>query len=184
MKKVLAILLLATLAISICACKSNGIKLNEDGYLDTIIIEDNNNSYEESDNNIELTTSNIEDYLQIELSDENFDFNPIVGRSGLYALADLIVDIYPTSSGSFENVNISLELSAPDGWRFCDGNYKWTEVYDYPKTKDIQITLRVNGEASCSYQIVSEKLFANSRSTMPSDYSYQITSVSGTLVKN
>lgn len=179
MKKMLAILLLATLAISICACGSNGIKLNEDGYLDTIIIEDNNNSYEESDNNIELTTSNIEDYLQIELSDANWDWHQDFYRN-YYSCSDLIVRTYPITSGTFENVNITLELTAPDTWLFCDTEYKAHNIDTYPQSKEINIVLNKNGETTYSYVIVN----SNASKVVPSTYSYQITSVSGTLVKD
>lgn len=187
MKKILAILLLATLAISICACGSNGIKLNEDGYPDAIIIE-NNNSYEESDNNIELTTSNISDFLQIEMSDGNLDSRyhsdgmGSLGNSYSYMVSDLYIDIYPISTGSFENVIITLELTAPNKWIFLDDD-EYDNNKEYSSTREVDIILRVNGESTNSYQIASDE-FDSRTQYISSDYSYQIISVSGTLVKD
>lgn len=138
MRKLLSILLLATISISICACGATSIKLPENGDINSLILEDNN--YDDYVNNndsniITLTTNNIEDYLHIELNDSFIDYSSYPGNYGCYSIADLILNIYPISSGTFENVQISFELIAPNEWGFLDGDFRVNA--DYSQTQNI-----------------------------------------------
>jgi len=180
MKKLLVLVLLIIMALGLCACgkkEISGVKQFTYDYEDTPIVE--------SDNSIELTTSNLEDYLQIELSDANFDTHSQYGLMH-YLSGDIVIDVYPVSSGSFENVTISLELSAPNKWFFLDKGSNYDETKTYPNEIEAEIKLHANGEGTYSYQIATENYgaYVYNRIEIPSDYSYQITSVSGTLVKD
>ncbi len=187
MKKLLAILLLATLAISICACGAASVELPENGDINSLISGNNNyDDYVNNDSNtITLTTDNIEDYVKIELSDANFDTHSSHGLMQ-YLSGDIVTNVYPVSSGSFENVVIALELSAPNKWFFLDKGSNYDETQNYPNTSEVEIFLRANGEGTYSCQIATDRYgdYVYNRIEIPSGYSYQIVSVSGTLIKN
>lgn len=188
MRKLFSILLLATISISICACGATSIKLPENGDINSLISEDNNydNSVNNNDSNIiTLTTNNIEDYVKIELSDANFDTHSSHGLMQ-YLSGDIVINVYPISSGSFENVIITLELSAPNKWFFLDKNSNYDETQNYPNTSEVEFVLHANGEGTYSCQIATDRYgdYVYKRIEIPSGYSYQIVSVSGTLIKN
>lgn len=91
MKKWIALLLAAVMCLSLAACggKDNGDTTNE----------------------VELTTENILDYLNIEITYEKTDEKNILGQPEMVET----ITIYPVQGGSFKNVKL-LITGFPKEW--------------------------------------------------------------------
>jgi hypothetical protein len=91
MKKWIALLLAAVLCLCLCACggKDNGDTTNE----------------------VELTTENILDYLNIEITYEKTGEKNVIGQPEMVET----ITIYPVQGGSFKNVKL-LITGFPKEW--------------------------------------------------------------------
>ena len=91
MKKLLALMLAAALALSLVACGGGG-----DG----------------GSKEVELTADNIEDYLSLSFETSNLRALNILGTD-FGSLQDITISAYAVQGGSFNNVQITFEITLP-----------------------------------------------------------------------
>ena len=135
MKKIFAMLLALIMCLSLCACGDSGEKAEEK-------------------NEVELTVSNIKEYLKISSKVNECNFNKgSYGYVGAKGDAEIVIETINSSGAKFKNVTIKCEVWVGGGlncgWEFEKDNNRCDEQnrqeYNY---KVITIDLPSNGEAS------------------------------------
>ena len=177
MKKALSLILALVMCLSLCACGGGGESSKS--------------------NEVELTTTNIKNYLKISPKVEEVSFNEGgLGYIGAKGNADILIETINNSGAKFKDVSITFEVWVAGGlrcgWEFTRENNRCNEdhrqAYNY---KEITINLSYNGEASSEEELkwVSYKNEDWAEGKMPvydelsdSDIEIKIVKVSGTVI--
>ena len=162
MKKLLALMLAAALALSLVACGGGG-----DG----------------GSKEVELTADNIEDYLSLSFETSNLRALNILGTD-FGSLQDITISAYAVQGGSFNNVQITFEIPLPT----LGDSYALFKVaasddaYDQNNETILAFTVRLpaNGEFSEVHTVGSDLSY----NLDDYDIEYIITEISGTFNPN
>ena len=162
MKKLLALMLAAALALSLVACGGGG-----DG----------------GSKEVELTADNIEDYLSLSFETSNLRALNILGTD-FGSLQDITISAYAVQGGSFNNVQITFEIPLPT----LGDSYALFKVaasddaYDQNNETILAFTvsLPANGEFSEVHTVGSDLSY----NLDDYDIEYTITEISGTFNPN
>lgn len=166
MKKLLALMLAAALALSLVACGGGG--------------GDGGSKENEGGKEVELAADNIEDYLSLSLETSNLRAHNILGTN-FGSLQDITISAYAVQGGSFNNVQITFEIPLPtlgDSYAL----FKVAEsddAYDEDNETTLAFTVRLpaNGEFSEVHTVGSSLSY----NLDDYDVEYTITEISGTF---
>ncbi|NBI68332.1 hypothetical protein D1646_16300 [Pseudoflavonifractor sp. 60] len=162
MKKLLAFILAAALALSLVACGGGG-----DG----------------GRKEVELTADNIEDYLSLSLETSNLRAHNILGTN-FGSLQDITISAYAVQGGSFNNVQITFEIPLPtlgssvELFTVAESD----DAYDENNETTLTLTVRLpaNGEFSEVHTVGSSLSY----NLDDYDIEYMIKEISGTFAPN
>ena len=166
MKKLLALMLAAALALSLVACGGGG--------------GDGGSKENEGGKEVELAADIIEDYLSLSLETSNLRAHNILGTN-FGSLQDITISAYAVQGGSFNNVQITFEIPLPtlgDSYAL----FKVAEsddAYDEDNETTLAFTVRLpaNGEFSEVHTVGSSLSY----NLDDYDVEYTITEISGTF---
>lgn len=156
MKKLLALILAASLAFSLAACGGG------DG----------------GSKEVELTADNIGDYLSLSLETSNLRAQNILGVN-FGSLQDITLSGYAVQGGSFNNVQITFEIQLPE---FAFEVAQSDDAYDENNEETLTFTVRLpaNGEFSEVHTVSSSVSY----DLGDYDIEYTIKEISGTFAHN
>lgn len=156
MKKLLALILAASLAFSLAACDGG------DG----------------GSKEVELTADNIGDYLSLSLETSNLRAQNILGVN-FGSLQDITLSGYAVQGGSFNNVQITFEIQLPE---FAFEVAQSDDAYDENNEETLTFTVRLpaNGEFSEVHTVSSSVSY----DLGDYDIEYTIKEISGTFAHN
>ena len=157
MKKLLALILAASMAFSLAACGGGG---------------------DEGSKEVELTADNIGDYLSLSLETSNLRAQNILGVN-LGSLQDITLSGYAVQGGSFNNVQITFEIQLPE---FAFEVAQSDDAYDENNEETLTFTVRLpaNGEFSEVHTVGSSVSY----DLGDYDIEYTIKEISGTFAHN
>lgn len=158
MKKCLAIILTLVLTLSLVACGGEPTETTPTAPPE-----------------VQLTAHNIKDYLAFE-----FDYSEVESKTKYdftFGYTDITMKSYAVSSGSFNNVEITVKIYLPFGW-YVSSNDK---AYDENNTDELVYSFRLpaSGEYTTTHDLIASTVWSKPNSNT---VSYVITSVSGTFV--
>jgi len=133
-----------------------------------------------------LDKTNIDQYLEIKGSFIDGYILPILSPICYSSYATIDLETYPTSPGSFKNVQITLEIKSTDPAfteTAAEGDY-WhlTEEKDQEKII-ITVKLATDGRFENKYEIECTGGYTCSQ-ILDSGFQYEILSISGTFIEN
>ena len=136
---------------------------------------------------VELTADNLSEYLEFTPRFENVTVNEYNGTSyqNRFYYADFIFEYYAIRGGSFNGVEIKIEITFPDRW-FVDNT--WDENGCLAEKIVTTIKLPATGSyKSDVYELLAQQDLHPNFQPAPEDIkveSYKILSVKGTFAKN
>ena len=152
MKKWIALLLVVVMCLSLAACGK-------------------------SEKEIQLTVDNFEDYFNISCSYGELETHKAIGIN--FAYVDTVIDVYQVSTGSLNNVKITLKVTTPNGWSLSSEDTAYSSSKNDGEEFSITINMPASGEYSETHRIgkavETRKPTANCR--------IEIVSVSGTFTE-
>ena len=152
MKKTLLFVLSLAMLLSLCAC-GGGSK------------------------EIPLTVDNIDDYLAFEFDYSKVERERKIGMS--FGYTDITMKSYAVSAGSFNDVEITVEIPLTNGWSVTSSDEAYDENND--ETLICSFRLPASGEYTDTHSLIASVVFSDPDSN---NVKYNITSVSGTFVPN
>lgn len=158
MKKCLAIILTLVLALSLVACGGEPKETTPTAPPE-----------------VQLTVDNINDYLAFE-----FDYSKVERETKLgisFGYTDITMKSYAVSAGSFNNVEITVEIPLTNGWSVSSSD----EAYDKNNDEVLVCSFRLpaSGEYTNTHDLIASMVYSDPDSN---NVRYTITSVSGTFV--
>lgn len=148
MKKLIALLLAAALALSLAAC--GGSK------------------------EVELTTDNIEEYLDFDFDYSKVDRQQKIGIT--FGYTDITCSTYAVQAGDFNNAEVTVEVSLNNGWEVSSSDTACDE--NNPETLVMTFRIPADGEYTETHDLIASLVFQDPDAQ---NISYNITSVSGTF---
>lgn len=149
MKKIVALLLTFVLCFALCAC--GGPK------------------------EVVLTRENIEEYLAFDFNYGDVERQKKIGLT--FGYTDLNVKAYAISSGSFENVKITLSIPLNNGWSVSSSDSAYDKNND--ETLTLSFNLPATGEYTSTHDLIASVAFSDPKNQ---NIRYSITEVSGTFI--
>lgn len=131
-------------------------------------------TYDAIPKEIQLTVDNFRDYFNVSCSYGKLDTHKAIGIS--FAYVESVIDVYQMSSGSLNNVKITLKVKNPSGWTLSSEDSAYSSIN---KGKEYTITIKMpaSGEYSETHRI--GKAVETRKPT--SNCIIEIVSVSGTF---
>lgn len=121
-----------------------------------------------------LSTSNIGEYLNIIGTYGEKDYNP---EPYLFRdTCEFTIKMYPTATGGFNNVSITLKVDLMDDWNVSSSDLAFSDNDGYLTTT---IKLPAYGEIEETHSLISDDIYSNYD---PKNVKIQVVSVSGTFV--
>lgn len=151
MKKIFALFLAVIMTLSLTACGG-----------------------ETKNKEIQLTTDNISNYLAFE-----FDYSKVERENTLgisFGYTDITMKSFAVSAGSFDNVEITVEIPLTNGWSVSSSD----KAYDENNSEMVICSFRLpaSGEYTDTHDLIAAMVYKDPDS---SNIKYTITSVSGTF---
>lgn len=122
---------------------------------------------------IQLTTSNIHNYLEIDLGYLNHEQSTLMGLR--HDEADITLSTYAVADGTFENVEISITIKLTQGWNCNSSDMAYDK--DCPNNIVCEFRMPVTGSYTETHKVSALNTWLNLDYT-----SYVINSVSGTFI--
>ena len=160
MKKFICIVLSVIIVFALASCDSQNNSPQ------------NTSSINNKPKEIQLTTSNINEYLSIEGSYGKITRETKLGIS--FGYSDFTISIYPSVPGYFSNVEIELEINLTYGWDVSSSDPAFSDNDGYLRTT---IKLPANGTKEEVHDLIASMSYGNHSN---SPY-VKIVSVTGTF---
>ena len=129
---------------------------------------------EETPIEVTLSTSNINEYLNISGQYGKIERETKIGIS--FGYSDFTINVDPTVPGNFYNVSITLKVLLTRGWNIASSDPAFSENDGYLTTT---IKLPANGSKEEIHSLIASMSYGNHNNQ---DVKIQIVSVSGTFV--
>ena len=152
MKKIISLLLVVAMCLSLAACGK-------------------------SKKEVQLTVDNFEDYFNVSCSYGEVKTHKAIGIN--FAYVDTNIDVYQVSTGSLNNVKITLKVTTPNGWSLSSEDNAYSSSKTDGKEFSVTINMPANGEYSETHRI--GKAIETRKPT--SNCRIEIVSVSGTFTE-
>ena len=165
MKKTISLILLLVMGLSLWSCGGGSKEIVPDELKEVETKE------------IELTVDNIKDYLAFEFDYSKVERQTKIGIS--FGYTDITMRSYAVSSGSFNNVEITVEIHLTNGWSVASSD----EAYDRTNSEVLTCSFRLpaSGEYTDTHDLIAAGVYSNPDSK---NVYYTITSVSGKFIES
>lgn len=157
MKKILALFVTIAMAFSMIACNAS----------------EPENTEKDAPAEIELTEDNILDYLEVELTFSDFDYEYILYT--YFSSGDVNIHTYAVEDGTFSQVRLVVR---PVNIPTYMGTQEWYPTGDSDADIEFEFRLPADGEYDSSINITC----ANNSGTLNGSCDFEIVSVSGTFI--
>lgn len=160
MKHILTIVLVLVISMSLCAC--GGAKKEEEA--------------SKEPQKVELTSSNIEDYLTFKANFINGRYENLLGIMN-YAKADMEVEAYSTVAGTYDNVEVTLKANMTE-----QDNYSLIDQWHLEDTEDNEIKITFKMPSSGEYEATYPVECTGSTQRLNGIRDFTVISASGTFI--